>query len=212
VASTTTTTGGTAELTGLTGGDGYYISIIDVNGKPWFFTCPASFLGNTAETPRTWSYNPAPSAVQSTTTYPPFCRAYLIDNTPVATGTLVPFDGQSDESGDLTLDLATNAINTPTDAYFQITAHIDFGCQGGVKFTAGDKLIVSFYAGATLVSSTTVSPPTGTTTFSVENNDIHVGGSAYTVQASLVTTAGTTTDALAGSYFTVAQVVIPVVS
>lgn len=202
---TATTSGGLVELTGLT--DTGYASIIDSNGKPWFMAVAASAFGNTSATPRRWGINPAPSAVQSTIVFTPFVRVYLIGNTAITTGTLVPFDSTSDEnSTTMTLDLATNAINAPADAYYQTLAHIDFKAQGTGKFTSGDLLVVSFFADSTLVSSTTVAPPTGATTSSVEHNDTHVGGHSYTWTATLTTVAGSTVDVLAGSYATVCAI------
>ncbi len=65
VATTTTAGGGTAELTGLTVGVDLYISIQDINGKPWFFNCPAAYLGNTALTARKWSFNPVVAAAST---------------------------------------------------------------------------------------------------------------------------------------------------
>jgi len=61
-ATTTTDSSGDCELTGLTVGANYFISLIDINGKPWFFSAPAGVLGNSSGTRRVWAFNPDPSS------------------------------------------------------------------------------------------------------------------------------------------------------
>ena len=165
-------------------------------------SCPAAYLGNLSTSRRRWSINPDPSAVQPPIVYTPYLRAALIGPHAITTGTLVPWDTETAENGTtLVLNLSTNAVDAPADAYYNVNAHVDFQA-GAAQFVAGDLLTVSLYCGATFLSSTTVAPPTGATKFSVEVTDTYIGG-AYTVQATLTTVAGTTVTALAGSHMTI---------
>ena len=63
-ATTTTDSSGNCELTGLTAGTNYYVSIIDENNQPWFVFCPSTALGNLSTTRRQFSIvqGPVPPA------------------------------------------------------------------------------------------------------------------------------------------------------
>jgi len=65
-ATTTTDSSGNCELTGLTAGTDYYVSIIDQNNQPWFLFCPAAYLGNLSTSRRRWSINQGPLAAAAT--------------------------------------------------------------------------------------------------------------------------------------------------
>ena len=89
VATTTTDSSGNCELTGLTVGNSYYVSIIDINGKPWFFSAPASALGNSSGTRRVWAFNPDPTPAP-----PPTINWPQKFNQPIPTGFIAaPLDG-----------------------------------------------------------------------------------------------------------------------
>ena len=201
-ATTTTDSSGNCELTGLTAGTNYYVSIIDQNNKPWFLFCGATYLGNLSTSRRRWSINQGPLPVQPTTIYTPYIRVALIGSHAITTATLVPWDTETAENGTtLVLNLSTNAVDAPADSYYNVNAHIDFQA-GAAKFVSGDLLTVSLYCDATFLSSTVVAPPTGATKFSAEITDTYIGG-AYSVQATLTSTAGTTVTALAASHMTI---------
>lgn len=206
-----TTFGGACTLTGLTAGDAYWVCIVDAGTAPHWFQVNSSAVGSGTTYP--FTYLPSPYEAPPPVVYNPLCRAYLIDNTPLTGGSLVPvpFDGEDQENGDLTLNLDNNSIDPTEPGYYHVTIHLTFICPGAGKFTSGDLLTVSFYVGATLRSSTTVAPPTGATTFTVELNDTYITGS-YTARASLTTSAGTTVDVEGGegiSYLLVYGVAIP---
>ncbi len=200
-ATTTTDSSGNCELTGLTAGTDYYASIIDVNNKPWFLFCPAAYLGNLGTSRRRLSINPDASAAKPTTVYTPYIRVALIGSHAITTATLVPWDTETAENGATLALNSSNAVDAPAGPYYNVNAHVDFQA-GAAKFVAGDLLTVSLYCGATFLSSTTVAPPTGATKFSVEATDTYMGG-AYSVQATLTSTAGTTVTALAESHMTI---------
>jgi hypothetical protein len=205
----TTNSSGAVTLSGLTSSALYYVSIVDEAGMP-HWTQPV-VAGSGVTQPLV--YVPAPYTPPAPIVYNPLCRAYLIDDTPLTGGSLVPvpFDGANQENGTLTLNLDDNSIDPTEAGYYHVTIHLTFICPGAGKFTSGDLLTVSFYVGSTLRSSTTVAPPTGATTFTVELNDTYITGS-YTARASLTTSAGTTVDVEGGagvSYLLVYGVAIP---
>ena len=200
-ATTTTDSSGNCELTGLTAGTNYYVSHHRREQQAMVRVLSRAYLGNLSTTRRQFSINPGACACSADHRLHALYPRALIGSHAITTATLVPWDTETAENGTtLVLNLSTNAMDAPADAYYNVNAHIDFQA-GAAKFVAGDLLTVSLYCDATFLSSTTVAPPTGATKFSVEVTDTYIGG-AYTVQATR-TTAGTTVTALAGSHMTV---------
>ena len=119
-------------------GGNYFISIIDINGKPWFFSCPAAYLGNSSGTRRKSAINPDPTPAPA-----PFVPYASLTGdgeteTPGALTQAGDFtvNGNAAVNGGITVDApSTDPINlnqTGTGSYIRIngsTGEIDINGQ-----------------------------------------------------------------------------------